>query len=89
MDTVSRILANAADVKAHALTLDTSNTEATTVAELNEGDVITRLGNVTFPFPFTLSAIKTIGPYGTLLTATHGWFTPGPVALTTDVTRVR
>lgn len=87
-DRIAQINAKAAAVKTAAQKIDTSRTEQVTVADLNEGDVITRLGNSAFPFPFTLSKVQKIGSYGTVLNATHGWFTPGPVKGTEKVTRV-
>lgn len=84
----AQILARAAAAKAEALKIDTSRTEDVTVADLKAGDIITRLGNTEFPFPFTLSAVKQIGAFGTMLTATHGWFSTGPVRASETVTRV-
>lgn len=88
MNTATRINDHAAAVKAAAAQIDTSRTEVVDVADLKVGDVITRLGNVTFPFPFTLSKVQGIGGYGFLLLATHGWGTPGPVKATESATRV-
>lgn len=87
-DRITQINANAAAVKAAAEKIDTSRTEQVTVADLKEGDVITRLGNSAFPFPFTLSTVQDIGTYGRRLAATHGWFSMGPVKATEKVTRV-
>lgn len=51
----------------------------TRAQDLKPGDVITSLGSVTFPFPFTLTFAVRVGSYGMMLKAAHGWFTPGPV----------
>jgi hypothetical protein len=75
-------------IKATAEQMDASRTERVTVADLAIGDVITELGGVVFPFPFTLSSVTVIGKYGSTLAATHGWFTPGPKTASTPVVRV-
>ena len=75
-DRISQINAKAAAVKNAAASIDTSRTETVTVADLKPGDIITRLGNVTFPFPFTLTKTQKIGSFGYTLAASHGWFAP-------------
>ena len=87
-DKNSEILARAAYWKAVAQHADTSVTETVTVADLKAGDVITTLGNVTFPFPFVLNKVNTVGSYGVQLFSAHGWFTPRPIKFDDTVTRV-
>lgn len=87
-DPAAQILAKAAATKDAAQRINTSRTEKVTVNDLEVGDVITTLGKVTFPFPFTLDQVQKIGTFGTTLKAVHGWFTPGPVKGTETVTRV-
>lgn len=87
-DKYTEILDRAAHWKAVAEHADTSNTETVTVADLKPGDVITTLGNVTFPFAFVLNKVNTIGTYGVQLFAAHGWFTPRPIKFDDTVTRV-
>lgn len=87
-DKQTELLARGAYWKAVAEHADTSNTETVTVADLKPGDVITTLGNATFPFAFVLSKVNTIGTYGVQLFAAHGWFTPRPIKFDDTVTRV-
>ncbi|MFI0481753.1 hypothetical protein [Actinomadura sp. 9N215] len=87
MHPVDRMRAQAAAIKESASKIDVSRTESVTVADLNDNDVITELGNVTFPFPFTLSQVRRF-PFGTVLHATHGWFTPRPLPNDEHVKRV-
>lgn len=76
MNHIDRIKKNLADVTAAAQNIDTSRTETVTVTNLNVGDVITKLGKVTFPFPITLTKVQKIGGYGYTLAASTGWFAP-------------
>lgn len=63
-------------------------TETVTVADLQAGDIITALGNQTFPFPFTLSNVKLMPTRKVaVLRAEHGWFTMTPVKLAESVVR--
>jgi hypothetical protein len=88
LDKNAELLARGAYWKAVAEHADTSNTETVTAADLKPGDVITTLGNATFPFPFVLNKVNAVGSYGVQLIAAHGWFTPCPVKSDDTVTRV-
>lgn len=64
-----------------------ADTEAVTVNDLNIGDTLTELGNVTFPFPFTLTRILPAAG-GRLLFAAHGWGSMRVVAGTERAVRL-
>ncbi|GAA1614381.1 hypothetical protein GCM10009733_008230 [Nonomuraea maheshkhaliensis] len=78
-DHVDQLHNRAAAIKGRALTLDTSRTEPVTVGDIESGDILLSLNGNDFPFPFTISTVTQVGTYGVVLTATHGWFTPGRV----------
>jgi hypothetical protein len=91
-DKNAELLARGAYWRAVAEHADTSRTETVTVADLKDGDVITTLGNVTFPFAFVIAKTSEIlhggKSFGYHLTAAHGWFTTRPAKATDTVTRV-
>jgi hypothetical protein len=90
-DKNAELLARGAYWKAVAEHADTSNTETVTVADLKPGDVITTLGNVTFPFAFVVKPSEILHggkSFGYHLTAAHGWFTTRPAKASETVTRV-
>ena len=91
-DRIAQIKANAAAAKAAAEQIDVSQTEQVTVGDLTEGDVITRLGNAAFDFPFTISKVQNLGPHGIMLVAAHGWISiqerGGALSPSESVTRV-
>jgi hypothetical protein len=92
LDKNAELLARGAYWKAVAEHADTSNTETVTAADLKDGDVITTLGNATFPFAFVITTTREIAhggkSFGYHLTAAHGWFSTRPVKATETVTRI-
>lgn len=75
-------------IRTAAREINTSQTETVTVADLAADDILISLGAVPFPFPFTLSRVEHLPTFGTLLFATHGWWTPQPRLATTPAVRV-
>jgi hypothetical protein len=73
---IDDIRARVAAAQAAVGDIDTARTEPVTVADLGEGDIVTAVNGVIFPFPFTLSTVQDIGGLGRKLVADHGWFAP-------------
>ncbi|MFF0250336.1 hypothetical protein ACWEU6_12840 [Streptosporangium sandarakinum] len=85
-DPVVRIFTRVAAIKADVLQFNTSRAEDVTAGDFATGDIITRLGDI--EFPFTLTAVQPVASYDVTLTASHGWFTPGPVEPARPVIRL-
>lgn len=70
----------------------TAPTEVVTVADVQVGDALLRVGpagdpNHTFPFPFVVTAVTHRGAHGTTFRYEHGGFTATPYAADAPVVR--
>jgi len=80
-DKIAELKARNAAANALADSIDTSRTITVTAADLKAGDIITKLGKVTFPHPVILDKANVIkaGPRTLVqLVGTNGWFTGRP-----------
>lgn len=87
-DTNARLIAQNKAANALADSIDTSRTTTVTADQIKPGDILTKLGKVTFPHPVIIGRANKIGTFGVQLFGTNGWFTPGPVRFAETATRV-
>ena len=80
-DKIAELKARNAAANALADRIDTSRTVTVKAEDLKAGDVITKLGNATFPHPAILARVNVINAAGRTLVAlvgTNGWFSGRP-----------
>lgn len=87
-DKITELKARNAAANTLAESIDTSRTTTVTADQIKPGDILTKLGKVTFPHPVIIGRANKVGTFGVQLFGTNGWFTPGPVRFAETATRV-
>ena len=80
-DKIAELKARNTAANALADSIDTSRTITVTAADLKPGDVLIKLGKVTFPHPVILAKANVITAAGRTIVAlvgTNGWFSGRP-----------